>query len=247
MALHSSTNHVQIASLEDLPSGAAKSGSLALVHGSEDSLTPTVLRSLESEFDQIYFVQSADVIDFSGVDGIISVTRFAAIGFSLDTSHAVAIAENLAELSVLYLDNNRMAAAGLRAISEIETLTSLHVANNGVGRGVAALESLWQLTDLDISHNSLGGDKILALGELGNLVHLTIDSCHIYAKNLHTLGRLPKLRYLSIKDNNIGDDGALALSEVASLRELDVTGNNITAKGIEKLQGLPHLTSLSTE
>ena len=111
--------------------------------------------------ERIYFIKSVDAIDFSGVDGITSVTKFAAIGFGLATEHALSIGGYLTELAVLSLNSNRIAAAGLRALTDIKSLTKLHVTDNGVGRGAAALTELWQLTDLDISQNSLGGKKIL--------------------------------------------------------------------------------------
>ncbi len=241
------TNHVRIESLEALPTDAASTGSIALVHGEPDSIPPAQLTKLSSEFVYIHFVENVDAIDFSGVGNITSITKFAAVGFGLDTDHALSFASYLTELEVLYLDDNRIAAAGLRALSELESLTSLHVANNGVGRGVASLAELWQLTDLDISRNSLGGKKFLAIGELGNLECLTADSCHIYAKNLHVLTQLPKLKSLSIAENNLGDEAAELLCGLTSLTELNVAGNNLSDRALDSLRDLPNLMDLRFE
>ena len=238
-------NHIHVESLEMLPADAALAGALALVKGTSNSTSSGQLQRLAQEFGRIYFVERADTIDFSAVENITTVKKFAAIGFGLTTDHAVAISDHLTELTALHLNDNRIAAAGLRVVTELEHLTSLHVATNGVGRGVASLSELWRLSDLDISNNSLGGKKILALGEVANLERLAIDHCHVYAKNLLVLAQLPKLSTLSIVGNGIGDEGAEILSSITSLTSIDAADNDITAVGKKALESLPNLTHLN--
>lgn len=137
------------------------------------------------------------------------------------SNHAVAIAEDISDIS---------------ALGELTNLTGVAINADNIS-DISVLASLTNLTSLRLSSSNIS--DISALAGLTKLYYLSLDNCNI--SDISPLAGLTNLDdYLSLIGNNISDISALAgLTDVATLR---LSRNNIS--DISALAGLTKLTTL---
>lgn len=151
------------------------------------------------------------------------------------------ITYSLEFLQKLYLGNNDIGAAGIRALPKGNwpQLKVLDLGKNNIRDEdiISLIQGKWpQLEDLNLSNNKIGatGIKTLSTGNFTGLALLNLMKNRIEDDGAIVLanGNLPSLTSLILCDNNIGDDGAIALTNgnLHSLTSLILCDNNIGAK-----------------
>jgi uncharacterized protein (TIGR02996 family) len=192
----------------------------------------------------------------------------------LDTAGVQALASSpyLTRLTTLDLRWNRIGDEGVGALASspyLGRLTNLNLfdtglvtcaGGNGIGLSLSCIQALLasphlpNLTDLDISGNSLGTGAVCALAASPALARLT--SLDLFGNGVGDGGAaalaaspyVAGLRKLMLGRNGIGDEGCRALAaspHLARLTTLDLWDNNVDTAGEEALRTSPFLSRLT--
>jgi Leucine-rich repeat (LRR) protein len=133
------------------------------------------------------------------------------------------------------------------ALEGLVNLTSLNLANNGIGvEGAQALKGRVNLTSLDLEGNLIGPEGAQALEGLVNLTSLDLRINYI-GPGVQALKGLVNLTSLDLSVNYIGDEGAQVLKGLVNLTSVFLFGNDIGIEGLEALKGLVNLASLDLQ
>lgn len=150
---------------------------------------------------------------------------------------------NFSKLEVLNLSNNEISDDS--EIKYLEDLMVLNFANNKLNNQYTAIETLYELTNLDLS-----GNNIQDLNSLNNylvnleaeredpkLTELTLSNNNL--TNIEVLYNLSTLQRLNISNNDITDISYISPNK--ALNTLNISGNNI-----EDVTVLSELTGIKT-
>ncbi|MCY1054925.1 COR domain-containing protein [Nannocystis sp. SCPEA4] len=176
-----------------------------------------------------------------------SLRRLALVNLEIDSEGLRALSE-LSSLTSLELDGNRIGNDGARVLARLTRLTALSLNRNRIGDdGARALAGLKNLTSLELNGNKVGAEGIRALSKLSELRELELMSNGIGVEGARALARLKRLTKLNLSDNRVGDEGARALARLTGLLSLSVGSNEIGDEGVGAFARLTQLTSLSLE
>ncbi|KAF2835091.1 hypothetical protein M501DRAFT_942853 [Patellaria atrata CBS 101060] len=142
-------------------------------------------------------------------------------------------------VTVLDISNNRLEQLEHAELQKLNSLVSLHLANNRLNRLPSYFGQYRNLRRLVLSSNSLQEFPDF-LGDLPGLVELDISFNSI--SSLPTIGSLKSLERLWATNNKLTGSFPASLSKLEKLREIDVRFNAID--NIDVMSQLPKLESL---
>jgi Leucine-rich repeat (LRR) protein len=180
-------------------------------------------------------VYSSRLMNLAGIE------RFSNLRFLNLPSHWISDLSQLSSLDrleSLYLNDNRI--DNLAPLGSLKQLKTLHICHNHID-SVAPLSPLSQnITELVLSHNQLGDDDLLVVGNFSNLVSLAFEGNGV--TDIRPLSRLTKLQRLYLSDNEISD--VTPLAGMTTLEEILLTANKITT-GVASLSRLKSLKQIN--
>ncbi|MDP6447032.1 MAG: protein kinase, partial [Pirellulaceae bacterium] len=139
-----------------------------------------------------------------------------------------------AVITLVDLDQVDIDADVLKSVrdSVSSTVTELRLSGCPVdNKSAAAIESLVELTVLDLSKTGIDNGILAALARLPKLRELRLVGCDVTDQGLAALASSPQLEILLLSDTPTGDAGLNALKPLESLRKLVVHGTRITESG----------------
>jgi len=110
--------------------------------------------------------------------------------------------------------------------------------------GLASLQGLQQLEELDLSYTAVSGDGLRALATLPKLKRLVLDFTYVVDEDLAILKDFPQLVDLSLRGTPVGDVGVTALAAAVNLRRLNLDKTVVTDLGLPQLEQLSRLEEL---
>jgi hypothetical protein len=135
----------------------------------------------------------------------------------------------------------------LSVLRNFNNLIGLTILDSPVGdKGIAALQSLRKVTDVDLSGTKVTGKGLRYLGELSELKRLTLKKCPVADDGLAHLSKLAKLRSLVLDGTRITDNG-LAYVTHLPIDWLSLDRTQVTNAGLARLVGLKSLLDLSLQ
>ena len=181
--------------------------------------------------------------------------------FSLDEEllEALTLLTRLTKLEVLYdgyyvCDTAAIYLAPLTNIRHLELplldleddAAAVHITNlrqNLTFLDVSVYE--WEEKDSDDENDRItSAAAVLQLGNLSNLLELSINGRRMGDAAAAELTRLTKLTKLKLGGNHLGDVGAEHVASLLGLQHLDIGSNDLTAVGAAQVARLPGLTFL---
>ncbi|MEZ6139854.1 MAG: hypothetical protein R3B84_04705 [Zavarzinella sp.] len=149
------------------------------------------------------------------------------------------------ELTQLWLPNQPITEAGLKAIGKIYSLQQLTVQGKGLtDAGFKELVTLRELTHMHISNTSMTDASWTSVGWFRNLQSLVIDGSKMRGNNTSPLTGLVELQNLSVMRSPVGDQFLSPLKGMNLLR-LDLSFTDISDKGLTTLGNLVTLQHLA--
>ncbi|EFC36382.1 predicted protein [Naegleria gruberi] len=148
---------------------------------------------------------------------------------------------NLTEIS-LVLTN--IGIEIVKSISLITKLRNVNISDNRLGDECLEIigNSLFNLTELDISENNMTENGTKYLSSLKNLTHLNAEDNRLNDESIQHLCSLKKLKSLYINNNQVGDEGfALIANSMKQLRLVHAHNNKETEIGRTLLKSRKHL------
>lgn len=161
------------------------------------------------------------------------------------------------ETEAIDLTSNELTARSIDLLSQapLTRVTTLAISDNRLGaagaRAIAGAPLFSELRDLDVGYNDIGLAGVRALFSADNpmprLRTLTLDGTELSGEGIELLVGSPiatSLRGLALRDTGLTDADAQALAEAESLsdlRSLRVGHNPITEAGVRVLRASPHL------
>nr|CAG4714195.1 unnamed protein product [Naegleria fowleri] len=143
----------------------------------------------------------------------------------------LATSSNMCKLSTLCIFLTYIGDEGMRAITEMKSLTSLKFGNNSISlEGVKHVTTMSKLTELEVLHLDLNVVKthqclnVIANSEkMNNLTKLTLYKSGITAeqvRSLTTSHHMKQLTYLELRGNNIRDSGIISIAKSEFMKNL---------------------------
>ena len=110
--------------------------------------------------------------------------------------------------------------------------------------GLAHVQSLTSLQQLDLQRTEITDDGLMHLRSLTQLQRLYLDRTQITSAGLVHLSSLTALQWIRLDGTNITDDGLLHLVPLQQLEGLQLLDTRITDAGLVHLHRLPKLRTL---
>lgn len=135
----------------------------------------------------------------------------------------------LATIHTLLLGSNSFATFPL-AVTQLSTLTSLGLNNNGMMQSIPPqLGRMTALKELDLSRNQLTGAIPVEIGNLVNLELLLDLSFNTLTNSIPSrIGQLVKLRRLRLDGNRLSGAIPTSLAYLSKIEEIRLDDNNLT-------------------
>ena len=147
-------------------------------------------------------------------------------------------AKKLTRLGHLDLRDTDVTDASFKTIGNFERLEYLSLISTGIdGSGFSELARLPMLRSFRVSGNALKHFK--GLESLQQVTFLDISASRIGDLDLPSLGKMRDLEHLELRKTAITDKGLKALRGLKHLKNLDVRGTKVTVDGIKQLAGIP--------
>ena len=109
------------------------------------------------------------------------------------------------------------------------------------------LGSIPELRSVSIAKVDLSEEQLTLIGQLNDLVYLSLQSCNVSDEDLRHLSGLTNLKTLVVagKPTPVSGNGLCHLSGMNRLEYLDLIHTPIRGPGLEELKDLPALSSLN--
>lgn len=152
----------------------------------------------------------------------------------------------LSKLSELKFFQTFLSADSLTHLSNLKALKKLGLRLNlGINdESLKALESLTELTEIELSETSVTGAGMESLTKLPKLERLTLWLTKVDDAGAEHLGKATSLKRLSLQKTLISDDGLAHLKGLENLEWLNIGENELTDAGLEHLAELTSLKEL---
>ncbi len=162
---------------------------------------------------------------------------------TLATGHAIRYVPYFRKLKRLSLDASLTKDEDLRALSKIDSLTTvvLYDASGVTDEGVAHLAQLPYLMVLQVYGANIGDQSLLHLHGAKELYELYLTSDRFSNAAIASASKIASLTQLSLVGGQIDDDGLHPLSELPQLRHLDLSSTQITSRSVERIGQFPAL------
>jgi beta-lactamase regulating signal transducer with metallopeptidase domain/Leucine-rich repeat (LRR) protein len=153
------------------------------------------------------------------------------IGATQVTAHGVEYLSEIKTLESLDLPDARVTDAALESISRLNKLKALHMSLNPkrsddfhAEKGLAALDKLEELEDLDVSGPVIDDETVKHIAIHRRLKKLVIVSSGLGDSGLKELAKLRSLERLNLVFNHVSLGGLSALNDLSKLKSLEVLG-----------------------
>ncbi|EFC37939.1 leucine-rich repeat protein [Naegleria gruberi] len=169
--------------------------------------------------------------------------RIGTIAFELFDCRLFGLMKHLTQLDVSV---NLFTFSQAKLIGELAPqLTNLNISHNTIGvYGAKHISKLKHLTILNISGNLIGQQGAKAISNLEYLTELNISNNSIFEEGVKFIGEMKQLRTLDIHNNMIEEKGVEHLTQLEQLTKLDISNNSIGANGVKYLTKMKQLTIL---
>lgn len=144
-------------------------------------------------------------------------------------------------------DNAAVSSTGLANLQRLGCLQDLDLSDTAVSaNGMQRLGDLNGLKRLNLSFGGVGDDAITALKEFGfeGLQELNLAGTEVTDKGLKDLSGFDSLRTVNLAFTNVSDLGLAVLGQLKSLEDLSLVGTAVTDGGIKRLANLSNLNRL---
>ena len=135
----------------------------------------------------------------------------------------------------------RFSAAGIRQLSGLQDLRSLHLVGQEVPADAFAFP---RLTSLSLGHASVGDEVAERIADLRSLQNLELTYCEIGDDGLKAIATLPELRHLNISSHTITDAGIEYLRTNKQLENISLRVGGLTDHALEHVAQIKTLTRL---
>ncbi|KAL6143173.1 hypothetical protein ACLB2K_053868 [Fragaria x ananassa] len=150
---------------------------------------------------------------------------------------------NDTKLEELVIGFNNFGGTLPASISNLSTLSVLHVLNNRLHGSIpAGVGSLVNMNELLLADNMFTGNIPTDIGKLSGLGLLKFDNNRLSGSLPSSLGNLTTLVGLELQGNRFNGTIPASLGECHSLQYLDLSGNNLTGEIPPQVIGLQSLS-----
>lgn len=162
---------------------------------------------------------------------------------ALVTGYAVRYVPYFRKLKRLSLDASLAKDEDLRAISKIDSLTTvvLYDASGVTDEGMAHLAQLPYLMVLQVYGANIGDQTLQHLQSAKELYELYLTSDRFSNAAIASASNISSLTQLSLVGGQIDDDGIHPLHMLTQLRHLDLSSTQITPRSVDRIGQFPAL------
>jgi hypothetical protein len=166
------------------------------------------------------------------------------------TDKGVMQLKDLVNLRTLFLSRSKMTDDGLLALARMSRMEHLSLnSHRFTDHGMLALEGMKKLKYLSLeghlgTKSDISDVGLAALQGLTNLEDLNLSYTRVTDMGLVNLGGLEKLRSLHLAHCDISNKGIEQIINLKTLEVLDIAGTRVTDEGLACLRGLPKLKVL---
>ncbi len=140
-------------------------------------------------------------------------------------------------ISILRIRDSKITDEGMKAISEIKSLTSLNIQSDEMtDLGVSYINSLPKLKGLTLQSDQLTDKSVEEVVKIKTLTILELISPNLTDRCLSGIATLPNLSTLIIVDAKLSSDAGVEISKIPKLDSLTLCGlESISLKSLEAL------------
>lgn len=138
--------------------------------------------------------------------------------------------EHLTALKKLSVHGSSFSRSAIDSFNKLPNLIDLDLASSSLtGEDLLKLKCLPKLQSLVVIDMKNVAPLLTSLARANSLFYLTVQDCHLTDKDMLAIGQLGKLLRLNLESNEITNVGVPPVLQLKQLKDLDLMGNPIDA------------------